>query len=109
MYGVPARRTPLETANYLTSCWQYYEEFHRKHQRDGMVAFIARIAPLAIAEKINVNNRHWYWGLYKHDGRAVTLICGKMESLFRSLRMKILAQSRPRASSASITLPGNGS
>jgi hypothetical protein len=75
MYGARARRTPLQTVDFLTSRSRYYEDFYRDH--DGIAAFIARIAPVAIAEKIYPNNRHWSLGLHKHHMRAVYLLCDK--------------------------------
>jgi hypothetical protein len=76
MYGQLARRTPQETVNFLTSRWRHYEDFYRDHN-PGMAAFIARIAPLAIAEKIYPTNRHWWLGLHKYAMRAVYLSCDK--------------------------------
>jgi hypothetical protein len=74
----------METVDSITSRWQYYEDFYREHQHEGMAAFIARIAPLAIAEEIYPSNRHWWLGLHKHHNhmRAVYLLCDKHGSRF---------------------------
>lgn len=77
MYGALARQTPPETVNYLTSRWRHYEHFYHDHNHEGMAAFIARIAPLAIAEKIYPTNRHWWLGLHKHHMRSAYVLCDK--------------------------------
>ena len=59
----------------LTSQWRAYEDLYRG-RNEAMIAFVARIAPIAVAEKIHPNNRHFWLGLRKlYRSTAVYLLC----------------------------------
>lgn len=82
MYGPWTRETPTAFEDSISGRWRHYEDFCRAHN-ESMVAFVARIAPLAIAENIYPHRSLAWLGLRKaHRPRSVLLLSNKHGSRF---------------------------